>query len=137
MFIGVVLFGLFHGLLMLPVLLGLLGPASHRSHFKRSGIAQQLEIDDDSYDGRIDNTLDAVGNFDVDSYEHQAKMKSIADRISPIPLVSPPPKQNLQLFLNFQSSLNNTEILDITPSQFSSYDTSTQNNSGIIQESII
>jgi len=127
-FIGVVLFGLFHGLLMLPVLLGLLGPPSHRSHFKRSGISQRLEIDDDnSYDGRINNTLDAVGNFDVDLYEHQAKMKSIADRISPL---SPPAKQNL--FLNFQSSMNSTQILDITPIN---YDISTRNSSGIIQES--
>jgi len=90
---------------MLPVLLGLLGPPSHWSHFKRSGISQRLEIDDDDFnDGRNNNTLYAVGNFDVDLYEHQAMMKSIADRISPIPLVSPPSKQNL----NCQSSMSNT-----------------------------
>jgi len=84
-FIGVVLFGLFHGLVLLPVLLGLIGPASHHIHFKKSDLIRQLEIDDNSCEQVANSTLDFIDiPFDVDTYEHQAKMESISERISPI-----------------------------------------------------
>ena len=87
-FIGVVLFGLFHGLVLLPVLLGLIGPASHHIHFKKSDLIRQLEIDDNSCEQAADGILDCIDiPFDVDTYEHQAKMASISECISPI--VSP------------------------------------------------
>ena len=140
MFFTVVLFGLFHGLILLPVLLGLIGPASHREHFRKSGISQRLELDDDFHDQTIHvhNILDIAGNFNVDLYEHGAQMGSNAERISSsIPLASPPANENLQLFLNFQNSVNNTQILDVTPSQINSHDRSTQSANGIVQESSV
>lgn len=138
MFVGVVLFGLFHGLLLLPVLLGLIGPASHREYFRKSGVSRWLELDDAFHDQTIHmhNTLDIADNFNVDLYEHGANTDSIAKRISSVPLGSPPAKENLQLFLKFQNSVNNTQILDVTPSQIN--DRSTQSANGIIvQESSV
>ena len=139
MFCGVVLFGLFHGLLFLPVLLGWIGPASHREYFRKSGVSRWLELDDDDllHDQpiQIRNTIDIADNFNVDLYEHDANMASIAKRISSVPLASPPAKENLP-FLNFQNSVNNTQILDVTPSQIN--DRSIQSANGIIvQESSI
>ena len=85
MFIGVVLFGLFHGLVLLPVLLGLIGPGSHNLHFKKSDLIRQLEIDDNFCEREADGVLDFIDiPFDVDTYEHQAKMASISEQISPI-----------------------------------------------------
>lgn len=132
MFTGVVSFGLFHGLLLLPVLLGLLGPASHHTHFKRSEISKKLGINDDFFDQTINNNLDHVTNFDVELYEHRAEMHSIAERISTVPLASPP-----ALFLNFQNSVDsNNHILDITPSsQLNNNQLDTQSASTIVQES--
>ena len=139
MFFGVVLFGLFHGLLLLPVLLGIIGPASHRARFRRSGVSRRLELDGDFCDQTVHNALDIADHFNVDMYEHDAKMDSIARRISPsIPLESPPTKENLQLFLHFQSSISNIETMDVMPSQINNYDRSTQSaNNGIVQESSV
>lgn len=134
MFLGVVLFGLFHGLLLLPLLLGIIGPASHRTHFRRSGISQRLELDDDVCDHMMQDTLDIANNFNVDIYEHHARMKEIANRISTIPSY-PPAQGNGQLFLDFQSSINGTETLDLTPSQCN--DNGTQSSSSVVQESSI
>lgn len=136
MFIGVVLFGLFHGLLLLPVLFGILGPGSHRTHF-RSGISRRLELDDDFCDQGVHNALDIAGNFDVDLYEHHARMEEIAERISPTPLVSPTPR--LQLFLNYQSSINSNQMLDLTPSQLNNNNNnvSAQTANCTVQESSI
>lgn len=137
MFIGVVAFGLFHGLLLLPVLLGLIGPPSHRTHFKRSGISQRLEIDDDGglCDYTMNNTLDNVNNFNVDLYEHHAKMDTIAKQVMPIGMATTP--ANMQLFLHYQNSINSNQTVDITPSYFNSIDKSTQDVSNIVQESAI
>ena len=138
MFSGVVLFGLFHGLLLLPVLLGLIGPASHHAHSRKSRVSRRLELDDDLYDQtmHVQNiTLDIADNFNVDLYEHGAIMDSTAKRISSsIPLASPPAKENLQLFLN---SINNIEVLDVTHSQINSNNGSTQSAYGIVKESSV
>lgn len=136
MFSGVVLFGLFHGLLLLPVLLGLLGPGSHRTHFRRSGVSRRLELDDDLCDQGVRNTIDIVDNFDVDLYEHHAEIEEIAERISPTPLVSQPAR--LQLFLDYQNSITSNHTLDLTPSQFNSNNNgSTLTANGVVQESCI
>jgi len=84
-FIGVVLFGLFHGLVLLPVLLGLIGPASHHMHFKKSNLIRQLEIDDNSCEKAADGVLNFIDiPYDVETYEHQARMASIKEQISPV-----------------------------------------------------
>ena len=129
------MFGLFHGLLLLPVLLGIFGPSSHRTHF-RSGISRRLELDDDLCDQGVRNTIDIVDNFDVDLYEHHATMEEIAERISPTPLVSQPAR--LQLFLNYQNSITSNHMLDLTPVQFNSNNNgSTLTANGVVQESSI
>ena len=130
------MFGLFHGLLLLPVLLGLLGPSSHRTHFRRSGVSRRLELDDDLCDQTVHNIIDIVNNFNVDLYEHHARMEEIAERISPTPLVSQPAR--LQLFLNYQNSITSNHTLDLTPVQFNSNNNgSTLTANGVVQESSI
>ena len=139
MFFSVVLFGLFHGLLLLPVLLGWIGPASHREYFRKSGISQWLELDNDFHDQTISlhNPLDVADNFNVDLYEYDANTNSIAKRISTVPLASPPPaRENLQLFLNFQNSVNNTQILDVTPSQINDRSTQSANHISVQETSV-
>ena len=118
------------------MLLGLLGPGSHRTQFRRSGISRRLELDDDLCDQTVRNTIDIVNNFDVDLYEHHATMEEIAERILPTPLVSQPAR--LQLFLNYQNSITSNHTLDLTPVQFNSNNNgSTLTANGVIQESSI
>lgn len=140
-FIGVVLFGLFHGLLLLPMLLGIIGPPSHREHFRRSRISRRLEIDDDDFLNQTtinSNNLENVKNFNVDLYEHHATMDSITKTISPISLMSPPANENVQLFLNYQRSPINTNT-DVILSHLNNNNINNNINtpSTVVQESSI
>ena len=132
------MFGLFHGLLLLPVLLGLFGPGSHRAHFSTNRLSRRLELDDEFCDHAVHNALDIADHFNVDMYEHSAEVESIANnRISTSPMESPPVNENLQLFLNFRSSTNNIQTLDVTPSHINTNNRRIHNANGTFQESSI
>ena len=119
------------------MLLGLFGPGSHRAHFSTNRLYRQLELDDEFCDHAVHNALDTADHFNVDMYERSAEVESIANRISTSPMESPPVNENLQLFLNFRSSINNIQTLDVTPSHINTNERRTQTANGTFQESSI
>ena len=60
MFFSVVLFGLFHGLVFLPVILSYMGPAAHESAPQSAPASRHKSIDEEKANTNVENTMDST-----------------------------------------------------------------------------